>query len=76
MQTGVCRKSADYHLTKNKVLLKAAEPQFWLKIWLTSNYWCERKMMVDKVVDNYESKALSKVKMHGEFKYVTRRGCN
>ena len=33
-------------------------------------------MMVDKVVDNNESKALSKVKMHGEFKYVTLRGCN
>ena len=33
-------------------------------------------MMVDKVVDNNESKTPSKVKMHGEFKYATRSGCN
>ena len=33
-------------------------------------------MMVDKVVDNNESKTLSKLKLHGEFIYATLIGQN
>ena len=33
-------------------------------------------MMVDKVVDNNESKTLSKVKLHGEFIFSTLIGQN
>ena len=33
-------------------------------------------MMVDKVVDNNESKTLSKIKLHGEFIYATLIGQN
>ena len=32
--------------------------------------------MVDKVVDNNDSKTLSKVEMHDEFIYATYNGCN